>query len=197
MKRFMIIISVFILVFVAVFVLKSLTGPNKRDYKYLTEPRIIRKESVVSIIVPFDGDSNKVLKESFRKLFRKYYSLKGVPKGSQQPAPVARYEGLEGSDIENMPWKGFVALPIGDGVTVDEEEGIRVSVIDYGLVAEIVHFGPYDEETENIVKLKNFIKSEGYVITGLHEEEYIKGPGFIYVPPKKYITIIRYQIGNK
>ncbi|MEI6846186.1 MAG: MerR family transcriptional regulator, partial [Candidatus Firestonebacteria bacterium] len=58
-----------------------------------------------------------------------------------------------------------------------------------------LHLGAYSEEVPNIEKLKNFIKAGGYKITGDHEEDYLKGPG-MFGPgnPKKYLTLISYQV---
>ena len=42
-----------------------------------------------------------------------------------------------------------------------------------------------------------FIKKEGYEICGLHEEEYLRGPGVPFVKPKDYYTIIRYPVCKK
>lgn len=200
MKKLLIIVCCLIVLIGIIYLILTLTGPKKKDYVHLTEPRIITKDDVRSLVVTFDGDANKVLKGAFGKLFKKYFSLKGVPKGSKQPAPMARYENFDNNlelvqeEIYDMPWKGFVSIPVPEDLKIEEEDGVQVKNVDYGLVAELVHFGPYEEETENINKLKNFIENEGYKIKGLHEEEYIKGPGLFYVPPKNYITIIRYQI---
>lgn len=199
MKKIVIIISVLLVLIGIVYLISLLTGPQKKDYVHLTEPRIVTRKDVKSIVIPFDGDANKVLKEAFGKLFKKYFSLKGAPKGAKQPAPIARYENFDKNlelvqeNIYDMPWKGFVSIPVPE----DTYEDIDIKTVKYGLVAELVHFGPYDQETENIIKLKEFINKEGYKIVGMHEEEYIKGPGFIYVSPKNYITFIRYQIEKK
>lgn len=203
MKILLIVVISLLVVLSVFYLIMSLSGPKKSDYMHLTTPRIIEKKDVRSIVVNFDGDANVVLKEAFGKLFKKYYSLKGVPKGSKQLAPMARYENFENNldltqqNIKDMPWKGYVSMPIGDEVKANDGDGVSIKTVDYGLVAELVHFGPYDEEVENIKKLKDFIDNEGYVISGLHEEEYIKGPGFFYTSPKNYITIIRYQISKK
>ncbi len=64
------------------------------------------------------------------------------------------------------------------------------------MVCEIVHFGSYETEKEAIGKLQTFITDSGYIISGLHEEEYIKGPGMPFRKPENYITIIRYQVSK-
>jgi hypothetical protein len=70
-----------------------------------------------------------------------------------------------------------------------------VSTWEYGEVAEILHLGPYNREEPTMQRLKEFIREQGYVIVGGHEEEYIVGP----TPgekgdPEIYMTIIRYRV---
>ncbi|MGD9200685.1 MAG: GyrI-like domain-containing protein, partial [Chitinispirillia bacterium] len=148
-----------------------------------------------------------VIKDAFGKLFKTYYRMKEVKKGPGQPAPVARYENIEevmrqadGGDYKSIVWKGYVAIPLPPGINEvpdkadSEPYPVHIKTLNYGTVAEIVHFGPYEKEQPVIGKLLGFINNQGYEICGLHEEEYIKGPGMPFVSPENYITIIRYQV---
>jgi hypothetical protein len=66
---------------------------------------------------------------------------------------------------------------------------------DYGEVAQILHVGRYDAEIDDTETLLGFIRSQGYEVTGLHEEEYLKGPGFLFAGnPDNYLTVIRYPV---
>ena len=48
-----------------------------------------------------------------------------------------------------------------------------------------------------ILRLHDFIDSQGYRIIGEHEEEYLRGPGmFSRGNPEKYYTIIRYRVAK-
>ncbi|MFW6365103.1 MAG: hypothetical protein ACOC2H_01370 [Spirochaetota bacterium] len=187
-----------------------LSGPKKKDYAHLTKPRITEKAAVNALVVDFDGDPDIVIKKAFTSLFQAYYKLKGVPKGPGQPAPFARYtnfdELLEDTTTEELKkilWKGYVAIPVPDSVTGlpgkngSGEYAVRIEKITYGTVAEVVHFGAYEDEMPLIAELKRFIDENGYEISGDHEEEYIKGPGMPFVKPRDYITIIRYQVKRK
>ena len=71
---------------------------------------------------------------------------------------------------------------------------LRLETLRYGTVAEIVHFGPYETETPTIERLLSYIADQGYSVAGPHEEEYIRGPGLPLRSPRRYITIIRYQV---
>ena len=61
-----------------------------------------------------------------------------------------------------------------------------------GLSAQIMHIGPYAEETPTIEKLHNFIKAEGYTFNGEHHEIYLGDPR--KSAPEKLKTIIRHPI---
>ena len=211
MKLTLIIISsiVFLLIFLVTIglVLFSLSLPQKKDFLYLQEPRIIEKQNVTALMADFDGDPNIVLKEVFGKVFKVYYGLKNVPKGKGQSAPVARYQDFDNllnlvaeDNLKDIPWKGYVAIPVPESLQSIPDKAkqapypVRLEQLKYGLVAEIAHFGSYETEGPVIQKLKDYITEQGYAISGLHEEEYLKGPGLPFVSPKDYITIIRYQI---
>jgi hypothetical protein len=74
-----------------------------------------------------------------------------------------------------------------------KEPGIEVKLEtwEYGTVAQILHLGPYDQETETIKRLHEFITANGYEIVGPHEEEYLTRPD-----AKVIKTLIRYQVSR-
>jgi hypothetical protein len=202
-------IAVFVVLVLAVAGLVALRniGPKKSEFLHLQTPRIVTKADTPALMADFHGDPEEVIRGAFGKVFSIYYGLDRVPKLSAQPAPVARYEGLEDllknfgqEEFKNHPWKGFVAVPVPQNVSALPKEAteepfpVRLDTLTYGTVAEIVHFGPYEKEQPAIAKLLEHIKEQGYEISGLHEEEYIKGPGLLPTDPDDYITIIRYQV---
>jgi len=144
------------------------------------------------IVVEAKGDPNVVGKDAFGLLFKTFFSLKGV----QMAAPRARWENIA-TDPKDQ-WVGFYGLPIPDSVTELPEgvRGVRIEDWEYGEVAEILHLGPYSEETPTILKLHEFIRESGCEIAGPHEEEYLKGPGMA-ASPEDFWTIIRYRVKKK
>lgn len=207
-----VLISLIIFVFLVIVVVTGLffwsnSGPQKKDFIALENPRLLEKKDVKAIIVDFNGNPNTVIKEAYGKLFKVYFRLPGVPKGKGMRAPVARYEGFEEllgnateEKLKDVTWKGFVAIPVPDLITsLPEDAGkppypARLEKLSYGLVAEIAHFGPYETEKPAIERLQQYISDQGYQISGLHEEEYFKGPGNLLIKPADYITVIRYQV---
>ncbi len=176
-------------------------GPDLTKYEFLKQPRITTIPARKMLVVTALGDPNVVGSKAFGLLFKTYFKIEGAAKGPEQSAPRARWAG----DMKvKSSWTGYYALPVPDGVTslpaVNKEPGLTVELTtwEYGEVAEILYIGPYAEETPTIERLHQFIKQNGYTIIGLHEEEYVKGPGMFFKgDPQKYYTIIRYRVAKR
>jgi len=178
------------------------SGVNFEEVKDLVEPRITSMPDQKVIEIEAKGDPNESAGEAIGMLMKTYYKIDGVEKGFVMPAPKARWD----SDFaaSKSEWIGRFALQVPDNVEslpeIESEGGVKaeLSTWEYGEVAEILHVGPYDTEHETIQKLLGFIENSGYEIVGMHEEEYLKGPGmFGKGNPEKYLTIIRYNVAEK
>ena len=66
---------------------------------------------------------------------------------------------------------------------------VRFEEFKEGKAAQIMHIGPYDQETENIQKVVKHIRSLGKKVSGKHHEIYLSDPG--RVPPEKMKTVVR------
>ncbi|OGS18760.1 MAG: hypothetical protein A2219_08375 [Elusimicrobia bacterium RIFOXYA2_FULL_50_26] len=64
--------------------------------------------------------------------------------------------------------------------------------LDEGLSAQILHVGPYSTEHATIVQLHEFIKENGFTLTGKHHEIYLGDPR--KSAPEKLKTIIRQPV---
>lgn len=182
--------------------------PEKSDFTHLQEPRIVEKPDMKAMMVNFNGDPNKVIGEAFGSLYEEYYQSAGISGFFKQKPPIARYEffeellkQVEAGDLKSVNWKGFVAVPLSGDVEAlshsrNKEYPVRIETLKYGTVAEIIHFGPYEAEKPVIQKLLTFIQDSGFKVAGLHEEEYIRGPGMPFTGPEDYITVIRYQVSK-
>lgn len=161
-------------------------------YEHLKEPQINKMPQQKMLVVEVKGDPNVVAQDAFSLLFKAFFSLKGV----QMSPPKARWLNVFTDPKEE--WIGLYGLPLPESITElpSDTEGARIEHWDYGEVAEILHIGPYSEETPTIIKLHKFIQEKGYQIAGPHEEVYLKGPGMAS-DPSEYWTIIRYQVKKK
>jgi len=170
-------------------------------YDVLKEPKINNIPAQKMLVVEVKGDPNEAGKKAFSTLFKTYYKIKKQMKGFEMSAPKARWP--KPFNTPKNEWIGLYALPIADTVSElpkqdDASVQVRIETWEYGDVAEILHIGPYGDETPTIEKLYKFIDDSGYKISGPHEEEYLKGPGMFFKGnPKNYKTIIRYTVKKK
>jgi len=173
-------------------------SPDLKAYEFLKQPRLTTLPDQKMLVVTAAGDPNTVGNKAFGLLFKTFYKIPDVPTRTRQ-APRARWVG------DNMntksSWTGYYALPVPAQTQklpdLQAEPGLKIELTTwpYGEVAEILHIGPYAEETTAIDLLHRFIQNQGYRIIGEHEEEYIKGPGMFFAgDPKGYYTIIRYRV---
>jgi len=174
-------------------------GPDLSKYYSMKEPVIKEMPDRKVIVAEIKGDPNTTGKNGMTAIYRMYFALYGKNKGMDMTlAPRARWP--KGFDVPKQEFIGLWALPVPNSITglPGQQPGLPEVKLDtwtYGTVAEIVHIGPYSEEKPAVEKLYKFITDSGYEIAGVHEEEYIKGPGMIFKGnPDKYITIIRYVI---
>lgn len=195
-------IIVFVVVLAVVFKPK---GPQLKDLKHLTEPRIITKEKIKVICVEIQGDPNQSMGAAFGHLYKAFFQLKKNHKELKMMAPIGRWSNYnnQGENEDMSKLSGQIAFPVPDSVNEDElknlknldPDKVKLKIWEYGRTAEILHVGPYNEEKPTIDKLLKFIEDSHLKINGDHEEEYVKGPGMIPMGnPKKYLTIIRYPV---
>jgi hypothetical protein len=172
----------------------SLTG-----FEHLKQPSITNRPNQKMLVVEAKGDPNVIGGQAFGLLFQLYYSSHEIPKGSTPTIPRARWP--EDLTTPKAEWTGQYALPVPQSaVRLPEYQpraALKASLAtwEYGEVAEMLHLGPYNREEPTMQRLKEFIREQGYVIVGGHEEEYVVGPSQGGKgDPEKYMTIIRYRV---
>lgn len=170
-----------------------------RSYEFLKEPRIAEKKAMKMLVYELEGDPSKTAGQAYPVLFRSAYRISGARDGMEKEPPRARWPKPLTSPREN--WIGIFALPVNDSVKsipedlLKEYNNLRLETWEYGLTAEILHIGAYTKEEPTVGKLHDFIKSKGYKISGVHEEEYLKTRGIIFAGSEdEYYTIIRYPV---
>lgn len=165
----------------------------------LQKPRIVEQPPLRVLVVEAQGDPRTVGSRAFGLLFQLYFQIPETPKGPGQAAPRARWP--ISFDKPRSEWVGYYALPVPESVknvpAHADQPGLRVSLTrwEYGQCAEVLHVGPYDREEPTIERLREYAAAQGYVLTGVHEEEYIRGPSMSGPGnPDAYITILRYTV---
>jgi len=150
-------------------------------------------------VVRAKGAPDKVFPEFMPALYASVYTLKfdltnkGLPSfkvsGPRAPYPDAHL-------VPKDKWTHIIGLPIPEDTTSLPQKvpGIEVKIEtwEYGMVAQILHLGAYDQEQPTVERLHKFIEENGYEIAGVHEEEYLTTPD-----AKVVKTIIRYPVKRK
>ena len=163
------------------------------QYEKLKNPQIRKMpDKQKMLVVEKKGDPTVTAGEAFTTLSSAFFKLPGA----KMAPPRARW--LNPPTDPRDEWVGLYALPLPDSVESLPTglEGVKIDYWEYGDVAEILHVGPYSEETPAIERLFAFIDGQGYEIAGPHEEEYLRGPES-GPDSSKYITVIRYQVRQK
>ncbi len=173
-------------------------GPDPAQFAHLKNPRFATRADETMLVVHATGDPNLVASRAFSTLFRTYYRLDGVSRMQRPPAPRARWpkplETPKGRWVGQyaVPVPAISALPAPAG---EADQSPTLTTWTYGDVAEILHVGSYASEASDIMRLHEFVTSNGYRVIGEHEEEYVSGPGMFFAgDPEKYLTIIRVRV---
>ena len=169
-------------------------GPSLADVEHLLDPRVYSKEPKTLLVARHSAQTAaEVAKKAFAVVFPAYFKLFGSPASS----PSGRWWNNEDGSITG---EVGLELPSAAAETANHlPEGTLIVTWEYGsLVAEILHVGSYATETPTINKLREFANAQGLMFTSDHEEEYLRGPGFLFSGnPDTYLTLIRYPVVPK
>jgi hypothetical protein len=167
--------------------------------KLKTDPVIVEMPSQKMAVVQERGSPDKVFAKIFPALFGSVYTLKFALKkrgleSFKVGCPRARYP-----DAHLYPkgeWLIIAGIPVPENTdSLPQKEPnteVKLETWECGAVAQILHLGPCDQETETIERLQQFITDNGYEMAGPHEEEYQSKPD-----AKVIKTLIRYQVKKK
>jgi hypothetical protein len=178
-------------------------GPDLTKYDRLKTPRISQKAPMQMLVTEVVGDPNETTGAAFGALYGAYYSIDGAK--VEEPWPRSRWSlAIMTDSVPQSEWRGIFAVPVAESLNELPEEyaksepPIRLETWDYGTVAEVLHIGSYEDMQATSENIEAYIKTQGYRVTGMHEEEYLKGPGMIFEgDPAEYVTIIRYEVAKK
>lgn len=198
----------------------------KEFYTASNKPEIVTVPAVNYIAVRGAGDPNEkggTYQQAISVLYAIAYTLKMSYKTDYKIKGFFEYvvpplegfwwqDGVEGVDYskkEAFKWisvirlPGFVSKQDFDWAvtTASKKKKIDCSVAEYftieeGLCAQIMHYGPFDNEPATIDIMNDFLKQEGYrndfSDTRMHHEIYLSDVS--KAVPEKWKTIIRHPI---
>ena len=167
--------------------------------KLKTDPAILEMPSQKMAVVQGKGSPDKVFSKIFPALYGSVYTLKFDLKkrgleSFKVSCPRARYPNAHLSP--KGEWLIIAGIPVPENTSSlpqkEPDTEVKLETWEYGTVAQILHLGPYDQETKTIQRLQQFITDNGYEMAGPHEEEYQSRPD-----AKVIKTLIRYQVKKK
>jgi len=168
------------------------------EYDRFVEPQILEKSSQKMLVYKVVGDPNQTVGVAMKALYSAFFAMK-KQYDLELFAPRARWP--QPVDVPREEWIGIYGIPITESVQnipqkiLEKYPELCVETWEYGIVAEILHVGPYSTEHTTVKKLHKFIERNGYKISGTHEEEYLKSRGMFFKGnPEKYKTLIRYPV---
>lgn len=194
---------------------KSISGYTAKA----DEPAIVTVTNQNFLMIDGFGNPNtaSAYKDAVQALFSLSYALKFHIKKSDAAIDygVMPLEGLWWADDmddfqlgskDNWKWTAMIMQPqwvdaymvqavCGD-VTKKKQlpslDDVRFEAFDEGLVAQVLHVGPYTDEAPTIQALHMFIEAKGYRLRGKHHEVYLSDPQ--RSAPEKLRTIIRQPV---
>lgn len=182
-------------------------------------PEIITVPKMQFAMVDGQGDPNgsKEFQDAVGALYSTVYSLKFARKktGEQPDFTIGALEGLwwtpSAKDFDmgkKKYWLWTVMIWLPDFISSAEFkaqveivkvkkpnsalEKIRLEFFEEGLVAQIMHIGPYADEQPNIEKVHAYAAEQGYKQGGKHHEIYLGDPR--RAKPEKLKTILRHPL---
>lgn len=184
------------------------------------KPQILELKSAMYAMVDGSGDpivsgafelKTQVLHNLVRRLLS---SVMDEGRGFEVPPLEALWWTDDPQDfsLENRDlWKWTALIMVPDQVTRDDFDrarsnmsqgrndeilsALRLGSLEEGLVAQMLHVGPYSDEGRTVKALEEFIASKGYRSRGKHHEIYLGNPRRVapvaHVAPERLRTIIR------
>jgi hypothetical protein len=192
----------------------------KRFYTAKEKPEIIEVPEFNFLTYTGRGEPGGVdYSEALNALYSSVYTLKFAMKKKGADFTVMTLEGLWWWDnpvivnLEDAPpretwnWKSMILVPntITEEMLVETKstlkkkekpaENVKLERFQEGTSAQILHIGPFSEETRSQKILHNFIAEKGYRLRGRHHEIYLSDPR--KSPPEKWRTILRHPVEPK
>jgi hypothetical protein len=191
----------------------------RKDLKYLYSPtpkevEIVDVPEMRFVMIDGKGDPNQAsFQEAVGTLYNVAYTLKFKLRNERSiDYPVMALEGLwwtdekSGFDIERRgSWQWTLMISQPDIVTnsvfksgidqISKKKGpgalarVRLAEFHEGSSAQILHIGPYSTEKSTILKVREYLRTQGCIPRGKHHEIYLGDPR--RADPAKLRTILR------
>jgi len=189
---------------------------HKSDYVAPLKPVLVDIKPARYLSITGQGEpGGSTFQARLGALYNTAFTIKMAKKFARQDYAVCKLEGLwwgnnkasrfleEPRDCWN--WKLLIRSPdfiqnrdvteaarnlIGKGKSADVSE-VKLETLREGRCVQVLHTGPYDQESATIEVMEKFAAEAGLALHGLHHEIYLSDPRRVDVARLK--TILRYQ----
>ena len=196
----------------------DLLKAHRLDYAQPREPTLLEIAPARYLAIDgVGGPGEQVFQDKVGGLYGMAYTLKFASKFAGRDYTVCRLEtlyGLDGqdaADLAQLPreeWRWRMLIRVPDFLTDDDlvaaqtslrekgKEGdsadVRFESLDEGSCVQILHVGPYDQETATIARMDAFREANDLEKHLSHHEIYLNDPRRI--PPERLKTILRQPV---
>ena len=191
---------------------------HKSEYVAAKAPAIINVGPAKYLTFTGSGaPASEPFQKAIGALYGAAFTIKMTKKFAGQDYKVCHLEGQwwgkeEFADFstlapESLNWRLMIRVP--DFITAsdlkaavhqlrekgkgDEAANVKLETIKEGRCVQMLHVGPYAEETATVARMVEFAKQSGLACRGRHHEIYLSDPR--RVPAARLRTILRHPVG--
>jgi len=191
---------------------------HKDEYAAPKKPKLIETKPARYMTVDGQGaPGGEIFQAKIGALYGMAYTAKFQSKFAGSDYTVCKLEAVYGvggqrrEDFEKLPpaqwkWKLLIRVPefVGDRQVAEARQAlhdkgkegdfgeVHIEEIDEGVCVQMLHVGPYEEESRTIEQMRASAAELGYEAHLWHHEIYLSDPR--RVPPEKLRTILRFPV---
>ncbi len=192
---------------------------HKAEYSARRKPTLVEIGPGSYLTVRGRGaPGSELFSQRAEVLYAMAYTLKFESKFAGRDYTVSKLEGLYGvdgqsmNDLTSMPmsdwnWRLMIRQPdfiVDDNLAAAREtlrakgkegdfEAATLETLEEGTCVQMLHVGPYEEESRTVEAMTTFAAGEGLTPNLWHHEIYLSDPR--RVPPERLRTILRLPVG--
>ncbi len=189
----------------------DLYADNKTEYVTPRTPVLIDASPAQYLAISGSGQPGDALfQKRLGALYNVAFTIKMAKKFGGVDYAVCKLEGLwwrEGGKTGPWNWTLMIRTPEFIGAKELKEavgkllakgkdrevSEVEIKRLKEGRSVQVLHVGPYDQESANIEAMQKFAAVHGLALRGVHHEIYLSDPR--RVKPEKLRTILRHPVG--
>ena len=190
---------------------------HKAEYITPKTPKLVEVEPAAYLAIAGRGEpGTDAFAAKVGCLYAMAFTIKMASNAAGRDYVVCKLEGLwwgtgEENDLSLLPqdqwnWKLLIRAPefitsrdLEDAVETLKKKGkasdvaeVQLETIREGRCVQMLHVGPYSQESETIAAMTAFARENGLSLHGLHHEIYLSDPR--RVPEERLRTILRHPV---